>query len=149
MKNVLTKSTAASASYTVPRSTQRWPGSRSLSSLKRQRQRMTALASSAWSTAPEISTFGINLLHKQWLGHKAVLDSDPGQWPGHHCGQWQPVLVTAKHCSRPMAAVVRSYRGSARALLRYRNQVYKCLLFLSFRCHSHSRTSECPTWKAC
>ena len=50
---------------------------------------MRALASSAWSTAPEFSTFGISLSQKQWLGHKAVLDSDPGQWPGHYCGQWQ------------------------------------------------------------
>ena len=87
-----------------------------------------------------------HISQKQWLSHKAVLDSDPGQWPGHHCGQcqhWQqclrrleqcqavlkhcmPVLVTAKHCSGPMPAVVRSYAGSAWALLRHRNQVYKC-----------------------
>ena len=30
-----------------------------------------------------------------------------------------PVLVTAEHCSSPMAAVVRSYAGSAQALLRH------------------------------
>ena len=40
-----------------------------------------------------------------------------------HCMQ---VLVTGKHCSGAMAAVVRSYAGSAQALLGHRNQVYKC-----------------------
>ena len=49
--------------------------------------RMRALASSAWSTALEFSAFGISLSQKQWLGHKAVLDCDPGQSPGHHYGQ--------------------------------------------------------------
>ena len=34
-----------------------------------------------------------------------------------------PVLITAKHCSSPMAAVVQSYVGSARAQLSHRNQV--------------------------
>ena len=102
---------------------------------------MRALVSSAWSTAPEFSRFGISLSLKQWLSHKAVLDSDitaasdstdSSAWVIgveqcltvlKHC---MPVLVTAKHYSGPMAAVVRSYAGSARALLRHRNQVYKC-----------------------
>ena len=35
------------------------------------------------------STFGISLSRKKWQGHKAVLDSDPRQWPGQHCCQWQ------------------------------------------------------------
>ena len=120
---------ASSASDTVPR------------------QWVKALASSAWSTALVFSTFGKSLSRKQWLGFKAVLDSDPGQWPGNYCASdstdssaWvigleqcqavlkhcMPVLVTAEHCSGPMPAVVRSYAGSAWALLRHRNQVYKC-----------------------
>ena len=34
-----------------------------------------------------------------------------------------PVLITAKHCSGRMTAVVQSYVGSARAQLSHRNQV--------------------------
>ena len=34
------------------------------------------------------------------------------------------VLVTAGHCYGPLDAVVQSYAGSARALLRHLNQVY-------------------------
>ena len=51
-------------------------------------------------------------------GHRtgAVLSSDK---------HWHAVL---EHCFGPMPAVVRSSAGSARALLRHRNQVYKCRL---------------------
>ena len=70
---------------------------------------MRALASSAWSTASEFSTFGISLSQKQWLGHKAVLDSDPGQWPRHHCGQWQ-------HWQQCLSQRTRAVLSSARAL---------------------------------
>ena len=30
-----------------------------------------------------------SLSQKQWLEHKAVLDSESGLWQGHHCGHWQ------------------------------------------------------------
>ena len=117
---------------------------------------MRALASSARSTAPEFSTFGISLSLKQWLSHKAVLDSDPGQWPGHHCGQWQHWQQCLSHRTRAVLssaqaphasdchcqALLRSYGrsgavlcGSGRALLRHRNQVYKC----RFLCNYNSR----------
>ena len=45
------------------------------------KQWMRALASSALSTAPGLSTFGRSNSWKQWLGHKAVLGSNPVQWP--------------------------------------------------------------------
>ena len=51
------------------------------------KQWMRALASSALSTAPELSAFGRSISWKQWLGHKAVLGSNPGQWQ-----HWQQCL---------------------------------------------------------
>ena len=97
---------------------------------------------SAWSNAPEFSAFCINLSQKRWLGYKAMLVNDPGQWPGHHCGQWehwqqclsdrtQALLSStqalhAKHCSGPMTRLVQFSAASARALLYHHNKVYNC-----------------------
>ena len=51
----------------------------------------------AWSICSHIfyMTFGRCLWLEQWLSHRAVLDSDPEHWPGHHCcqlQQWQQCL---------------------------------------------------------
>ena len=64
-------------------------------------------------------------------GHRtgAVLSSDKHRQAvlgASTACQCMPVLVTAMHSSGPMAAVMRSYAGSAQALLPHRNQVYKC-----------------------
>ena len=82
-------------------------------------------------------------------GSKCKAWQYPGQWPGHHCGQWQhqqqclrhrtkEVLSSAKalracvcncwalFCSYSLAAVVQSYAQSAQAPLCHRIQIYKC-----------------------
>ena len=79
---------------------------------------MRALASSAWTTAPEFSTsLCISLSPKQWPSHKAVLDSDPGQWLGHHCGQWQHWQQCLSHRTQEVLSSAQSTACQCLSLL--------------------------------
>ena len=69
--DLIKSSNASYASDTVPNSPKQWLFSPNHSLLRRfwakSRQWMRALASGAWSTAPEFSTFGKRLWAWQWL----------------------------------------------------------------------------------
>ena len=72
---------------------------------------------------PVFRTLSQGVLSDDLVAETRVYWGDYGLW------FWVPVLVTAEHCSDPMAAVVWSYARNSRAMLRYRRQVYKCRIF--------------------
>ena len=74
---------------------------------------MRALASNARSTAPEFSTFSTSLSRMQWLSQKAMLDRDPGRWPGHHCCQWQHWQQCLSHRTWTVLSSAQALQASA------------------------------------